>query len=404
MRVVDVCAFYTPAGGGVRTYLENKLIVAPRLGHEMILLAPGERDEVVERSDGAILATIAAPTLPVDRRYRYFDDQAAVHRALDRWRPDHVEASSPWSSATMVGRWQGSASRSLVMHADPLAAYAYRWFERVANIATIDRWFRGFWEHLRGLDRMFDLIICANQSLTDRLRAGGLRKSMTIRMGVETGLFSPRLRSEQLRRSILGQLNLPAEACLLLGVGRCSAEKRWPMVIQAARRASLQREVGLALVGNGPDLPKLERLVRGVPNVAILGLFTERRELARLMASVDGLVHGCEAETFCMVAAEARASGVPMIVPDRGGAFDLLIEGAGSSYGAGSSQLLTEEIIRFVDRDPAIQRSRAASHCRARSIRQHFVELFGAYAALNDGLTAPGATPRVACSSASLDQ
>ena len=31
-------------------------------------------------------------------------------------------------------------------------------------------------------------------------------------------------------------------------------------------------------------------------------------------------------------------------------------------------------------------------------------DLFGAYAALNDGLTAPGATPRVACSSASLDQ
>jgi len=41
MRIVDVCAFYTPAGGGVRTYVERKLKAAPAAGHEMIILAPG---------------------------------------------------------------------------------------------------------------------------------------------------------------------------------------------------------------------------------------------------------------------------------------------------------------------------------------------------------------------------
>jgi hypothetical protein len=34
----------------------------------------------------------------------------------------------------------------------------------------------------------------------------------------------------------------------------------------------------------------------------------DRAALARILASVDALVHGCEAETFCMTAAEARAS------------------------------------------------------------------------------------------------
>src|SRR6185312_8904173 len=42
MRIADVCAFYTPAGGGVRTYVEAKLKAAPRFGHEMIVIAPGE--------------------------------------------------------------------------------------------------------------------------------------------------------------------------------------------------------------------------------------------------------------------------------------------------------------------------------------------------------------------------
>ncbi|NWP89654.1 glycosyltransferase family 1 protein, partial [Escherichia coli] len=77
----------------------------------------------------------------LDRRYRYFDDEKALHRALDRWRPDFVEASSPWGSASMVARWDGAAPRALVMHADPLSAYAYRWFGQVASIETIDRGF-----------------------------------------------------------------------------------------------------------------------------------------------------------------------------------------------------------------------------------------------------------------------
>src|SRR5262245_4252721 len=116
MRIVDVCAFYAPGGGGVRTYVDAKLRVAATLGHELIIVAPGERDEVVARGPGAFVASLASPPLPLDRRYRYFDDEPALHRVLDCWRPDHVEASSPWSSAAMVGRWQGAASRSLVMH------------------------------------------------------------------------------------------------------------------------------------------------------------------------------------------------------------------------------------------------------------------------------------------------
>src|SRR4051812_9175221 len=127
MRIADVCAFYSPYGGGVRTYVEAKLRAATRFGHEITVIAPGAREESIRRGPGAWLVTIPSPKLPVDGRYRYFNDEPLLHRTLDRWQPDHVEASSPWSSATMVGRWPGPATRSLVMHSDPMAAYAYRW-------------------------------------------------------------------------------------------------------------------------------------------------------------------------------------------------------------------------------------------------------------------------------------
>ncbi len=382
MRIADVCAFYTPAGGGVRTYVEAKLRAAARFGHEMILIAPGERHEVVKRGPGAFLVTIPSPRLPVDRRYRYFDDGAALHAVLDAWQPDHVEASSPWSSATMVGRWPGAATRSLVMHSDPMAAYAYRWLGGVVPTSRIDRWFAWFWRHLRGLGRMFDTVVCANEDLSNRLRNGGLTNAQTVPMGVEGGLFSPSLRSTGTREEALGALDLGADATLLLGIGRFSAEKRWNMVLRAVAEVSRCRPVGMLLVGDGPKQFGLELLARRTRQVDLLPPIRDRDQLAILLASVDALVHGCEAETFCMVAAEARASGVPLIVPDRGAAIDQLAGGAGTAFRSGSQISLERAIGRFIDRGPELQRAAAVRASQTRTMEEHFADLFALYASV----------------------
>ena len=382
MRIVDVCAFYAPTGGGVRTYVEAKLKAAARFGHEVIVLAPGEHHEVVKRGPGAFLVTIPAPKLPVDRRYRYFDDERTLHAALDAWQPDHVEASSPWSSATMVGRWQGAASRSLVMHADPLAAYAYRWLGGVVSIDRIDRMFSWFWRHLRGLGQLFDTVVCANDHLAGRLRAGGVVNAETVGMGVEAGVFSPSLRCHSLREQALRGLGLEPSATLLLGVGRFSAEKRWNMVMRAGGEVGRKRPVGMLLVGDGSKRIGLELLANRTRHVAVLPRISDRAELARLMACADALVHGCEAETFCLVAAEARASGVPLIVPDRGATVDQLVSGAGTAFRAGSQISLERAIKRFLDRGPELQRAAAVRASHVRTMDEHFAELFARYQSL----------------------
>jgi alpha-1,6-mannosyltransferase len=385
MRIVDVCAFYTPHGGGVRTYVEAKLRSAEAFGHEMIVLAPGERSEIVKRGPAAFIMTIPSPALPVDRRYRYFHDEMALHRALDALRPDHVEVSSPWSSATMVGRWQGSATRSLVMHSDPVAAYAYRWLGGLVSLDRIDRIFAWFWRHLRRVGQMVDLVVCANRQLTERLRVQGIAKAQTVPMGIEPDIFSPALRSEELRRSALRSLGLAEDATLLLGVGRLAAEKRWEMVIRAAEEAGRRQPLGLLLVGDGPRRRSLEVLAERCPTVLILPPIVDRGELGILLASADALIHGCEAETFCMVAAEARASGVPLIVPDRGAACDQLVPGGGLTYRAGRRRSLESSIHAFVARDPKLQREITAPHRNVRTIGQHFEDLFARYAGLITG-------------------
>jgi alpha-1,6-mannosyltransferase len=373
MRIVDVCAFYTPAGGGVRTYVERKLKAAPAAGHEMIILAPGREDRIEERGPGARIEWLASPRFPLDRRYGYFADQDQVHAALDRLRPDVIEASSPWRSASMVADWQGDARRVLVMHADPLSAYAYRWFGKLAERETIDRGFGWFWRHLQRLDQAYDAVVSASPSLSQRLRQGGLAHVVTNPMGVDPGIFDSTQRDPALRARLLERCALSEDATLLIGVGRHAAEKRWPMVIDAAIAAGANRPVGLLLIGEGRDSAKLARRIGDNPHIHLLSPIRDRAALARTMASADALIHGCEAETFCMVAAEARASGLPLIAPDRGGAFDQAQASGGIVYRSGSSADAARAIQRFVDAPPA------RPFGPVRTMDEHFADLFALY-------------------------
>ncbi|MDB5670726.1 MAG: glycosyltransferase family 1 protein [Alphaproteobacteria bacterium] len=380
MRIVDVCAFYAPAGGGVKTYVERKLKAGAAAGHEVIIVAPGREDGTLLSLGSSAIVTLASPALPVDRRYRYFDDEPALHALLDRLRPDVIEASSPWASPSMVARWPGSALRSLVVHADPLSAYAYRWFGPVASRETIDRACEPFWRHLRNLDRDFDLVVSPSRSLGRRLKAGGLAKVTTIPMGVEPGIFTPARRSETLRARLLARCGLDAHATLLIGMGRHAPEKRWKMVIEAVAAAGYERPVGLVLLGDGADRARVVRAAANNPHIQLLAPVHDRDELATILASADALIHGCEAETFCLAAAEAKASGLPLIVPDDGGAFDQLVEGQGIAYAAARPLALSHALSGFLSDDPVGHRLRAAAAAgEVPGMDAHFDRLFGAY-------------------------
>ena len=380
MRIVDVCAFYSPQGGGVKTYVERKLAAAHPGRQEVVILAPGARDAVLREGAAGSIRTVKGPLFPLDRRYRYFKDEPALHGALDALQPDVVEASSPWGSAAMVGRWPANAPRALIMHADPLSAYAYRWLGGLASRETIDKGFDWFWRHLRRLDEMFEMVISASPSLSARLEEGGMTGVHTIPMGVEKGLFDPARRDLDLRARLLERCGLGPDATLLLALGRHGSEKRWPMVFDAVTAASYQRPIGLVLFGDGRDRAKVVRAAAQNPHIHLAAPITDRQDVATILASGDALVHGCEAETFCMVAAEAKASGLPIIVPDEGGASDQFVEGQGARYTARSAAALAAAIAGFLAGDPQGARRRAAdSALLVPTIDMHFDALFSLY-------------------------
>lgn len=379
MRILDVCAFYSPQGGGVKTYIEQKLAIGPCLGHDITILAPGDEYRVIERGPSARIVTLPSPRFPLDRNYWYFDDEPALHRELDRIAPDFVEVSSPWRSPLMVARWQGDVPRSLVMHADPLSAYAYRWLKPIFSPAQVDLKMRRYWDHLRDLGASFDRVVCASTDLSNRMIDGGVAHVATHKMGIEAGLFSPTRRDEQLRLTLLASCGLRADAHLFLAIGRLAPEKRWPMVVEAVTAASEHAPIGLAMFGSGREKQSILRASGGNPHIRLFEPILDRATFATLVASADALIHGCEAETFCMVAAEARASGLPLVVPDRGGAADHA-GSDGFSYRSGDAAGAAEAIQQCLDAPHRI----GPDHVR--TTEDHFGGLFADYEQLANGM------------------
>lgn len=381
MKLVDIAEFYAPTAGGVRTYVDQKIAVGAELGHEVVVVAPGPRDYVEHRAGGRVI-WVKSQALIADPNYRLFWNFSPVHAILDAERPDVVEASSPWTGAWIVAAWQGSAAKALFLHADPVAAYPYRWFKGLLSEGMIDRLFGWFWAHLRALDQRTDGMVVAGTWLRERMMRYGIREPAVAPLGVDVSAFSPQRRCPALRRRMLESCGgLPEDALLLIGLGRHHPEKRWPFIMRATAAAASRRPVGLVIVGNGMARKSIEKAAARYTHVNVAGQIDDRALLSRMLASADGLIHGSTSETFGLAPAEALASGTPIIVPAAGGAGDLGGPAHAETYRPGDLASAAAAIQRFMERDRAAM-SRAAADAAERigSPREHFERLFAIYA------------------------
>jgi alpha-1,6-mannosyltransferase len=386
MRVVDVNEFYSPTGGGVRTYLDRKMGIMADLGHELIVVAPALESGVEERPGGGRIHWVKAPPLVLDRNYCIFVKDEPVWELLDQLAPDIVETSSPWLPAWTVARWKGDALKVFFAHGDNIGAYPQRWLDSVATPLQVEHAFAWYTRYMARFLSRYDAFVTNGPALAKRFRRRGLHVDASMPLGIERDWFSPALRDEKLRASMLAQLGLPPEAHLLLGLGRHHKEKRWPLVIDAVEAAANDLPVGLMLIGDGPQRRRLEEQIAGSPHIRIFRPVYDRIRLSRIMASCDALIHGSDAEPFGLVASEALASGLPLIGPDEGGFAELADPLFAETYAARDTLSAADAIRRLFGRDQPILRAAAvAAAARVRSDADHTVELMAYYESLLAG-------------------
>jgi alpha-1,6-mannosyltransferase len=381
MKIVDVSEFYSPTGGGVRAYVDQKFKMAAKLGHDLTVIAPGKVAHVEPR-DGGKIVWLETPQLPFDKNYRTFWGAADVLAAIAAEQPDVLEGSSPYTGGYYTAKWRGPAVKMLFMHADPVAVYPQTLLAGKLSSATIDRLFGWYWSYLRRLAGRYDGCVVAGNWLAERFAKYGLSHLHVVPFGVERTAFKPGLRDNALRTEMLARCGLPPEAALVLNVGRFHPEKRVSMLIDAVSTAQAAQAIGFYVVGDGFIRASIEAKARKAKHVHLAGWLKDRETLARTIASADVVLHGSSAETYGFSVAEALCCGTPVVVPDTGGAADLVDAACGETYTAGNASDAAAALIRLLHRDREALAAAAAQKAAARigDIESHFVKLFALYA------------------------
>jgi alpha-1,6-mannosyltransferase len=385
MKILELAEFYSEQGGGVRTYIGDKFTAAHAAGHSLSIVAPGREDRIEERAGGKVI-WVKSPAIPGDARYHLFWNQAPIDEIVARERPDFIEGSSPWRGAWIAGRQSAKIPKALVFHQDPVLTYPRTLLRNLVSEERIDAIFAWFFRYLRRLQSLFDTSIVASSWMSERFSRLGLQPPQVVRFGVNRGAIAPDSRSHSLRAQMLRSCNISApDAKLLITISRHHPEKRIPLMIDAVKAASTTTPIGLFIVGDGPMRHRIEKMAAGVGGVYVAGYVRDRQLLSDMLCSADAYIHGCPAETFGIVIAEALCAGLPLIVPNAGGAAEIATHECAEFYAPDQADECARAIARLITRDPVqLQHAARAAADRINTTNDPFQELFSTYEKIAD--------------------
>jgi glycosyltransferase involved in cell wall biosynthesis len=179
------------------------------------------------------------------------------------------------------------------------------------------------WKYMLWFYDQMDIVHAPSEATRRELVDRGLNaeKVRCASRGVDTRRFSPDKRNGFFERhyGVQGALKL-------LYVGRISREKNLDLLADVFRAlVESGAPAHLVLVGDGPDADRLIQRLGGLPFT-----FTGRLEgdaLASAYASSDIFVFPSTTDTLGNVVLEAQASGLPVVVADRGGPMENIVPG-----------------------------------------------------------------------------
>ena len=174
--------------------------------------------------------------------------------------------------------------------------------------------------YLRRFHNLARCTMVPTEALRRALAEYGFRNLIVLARGVDTRLFDPARRSDELRRS----WGAGPESVVVLHVGRLAQEKNLG-TLAAVHRVVRRRNPGvkLVLVGDGPARKWLQL---ECPDAHFAGMRTGE-DLAAHYASGDLFVFPSLTETFGNVTPEAMASGLPVLAYNYAAAGALIRSG-----------------------------------------------------------------------------
>lgn len=310
------CIYPWRKGGGERRYYELAHALA-RMGHEVHLIGmqdwPGEQKH--ELAPGVFAVGATSPYALYGRTgQRTILDAFRFAWQFARWSRtwpesyDLIDASPfPFTYLPFLHRWARRQAAPLVLTWHDLFGPRHWLRHRPLSAPGAIAWER--WSLRYG-----DLCVAVSEHTRERMVAAGSRKPIRVAPnGLDLDTLDAAVPAPELPRTAWARL---------VYAGRLIRPKRLDLVLEAAALASRTRPLEVVIVGDGPVRQGLEALASELQHVApglrvhFTGFLEEASEVYGVMKTSDALVHASEMEGHGIVALEAQACGLPVVVAD----------------------------------------------------------------------------------------
>ncbi len=218
----------------------------------------------------------------------------------------------------------------------------------------------------------FDAAIGVSQATLAEVRAiyGFHDASEAIENGIDFGRIASRDRDA-------GAVVAPGRL-KILWAGAMGAQKRPDIALAVLAR--LDKDVSLTMLGEGPWLARVERLVVSQGLAARVRLLGNRQDIGDLMRAVDIFLLTSDTDGIPAVVLEAQHCGVPVVAFDVGGLRECVVPGTtGALVPHGDQMAMVAAIVDVAARLGAPLSSRCHEHASRFSIERigpRYVDFF----------------------------
>jgi len=374
MRILFATESYYPNidGGAIAQHrLVYELI---KHGNEVGVIAPGfSFKNTTEQDKGSTIFRTRGLTLPfyMDNKYHFSPFPIfQINKIFKTFKPDVVNVCSPYPIGTctiICARKYGIpiVGSIHILPENMLSPFLNSRFYRILN--------KYAWSYLVYFFNMVDVATIPTKTGAKMYFERGLKTTIKpISNGVNTEIFKPGNDGNYLKK----KFRIPKEN-IVLYTGRMSSEKNLDILVKAIPYVLKEIDAHFLFCGSGgtykQKMQKLSKNLNVFANTTFID-FLEWEDYINIYSLADLFVMPAEAELQSIVTMEAIASGLPVVVVNKGAVPELVSLDNGLLFESRNSRQLAGNIVKILS-DNNLKNSMSKNSLEL--IKKHSMEYIG---------------------------
>lgn len=333
-------------GGAIAQY--NLVHELSKLGHEICVVTPGTSiKNKIEKDEGITIYRTSAVRLPMYMNSRYYFSPFPlfkVNKIIKSFKPDVVHVCSPYPISISAYLWARKHDIPVVGSIHVLPQNMITPFYRLKNYDAFEDY---SWRYLVYFFNLVDWATIPTKTGAEMYIDKGLKTNIIpISNGLKTEVFNPNNNGEYLRK----KFNLPRENIVLCS-GRMNEEKNIDVLIKAIPHVIKEIDAHFLFVGSGGDYIQMLENLASELNVADSTTFTDFLDwddYPNVYSIAELFALPSEAELQSIVTMEAVASGLPVVVVNKGALPELASMENGLIFEPQDSKQMASHIIKIL--------------------------------------------------------